>query len=168
MPYDWIHPPSDHTGELHLWPHQSLAPEGYVRFLAVTAALITLPLLPLIGTPLFWGLLPFLLLAVLGMKFALDRNRRNAQVLEMLRLGPQDAELIRRDGRGREQTWRCNRHWAQVTLHAQDGPVPNYITLRGAGREVEIGAFLSEDERKQLYSDLRQALPQANAPATEA
>jgi uncharacterized membrane protein len=32
--------------------------------------------------------------------------------------------------------------------------VPNYVTLSGAGREVEIGAFLSEDERKALYGEL--------------
>jgi uncharacterized membrane protein len=34
--------------------------------------------------------------------------------------------------------------------------VPNYVTLSGNGREVEIGAFLSEDERKALYQDLAQ------------
>ena len=76
MPYDWTRPPSDQDGELHLWPHQSLQPEGYVRFLGVTAALITVPLLPLMGTPLFWALIPFLTLAVFGMKYALDQNRR--------------------------------------------------------------------------------------------
>jgi len=158
MPYDWTRPPSADDGELHLWPHQSLNPEGYVRFLGVTAALITLPLLPLMGTAVFWGLIPFLVLAVFGMKYALDQNRRHAQVLEVLRLGPEQAELIRRDGRGTEQSWRCNRHWTQVSLHPNSGPVPNYVTLRGGGREVEIGAFLSEDERKALYEDLNQAL----------
>ncbi|MCZ4267405.1 DUF2244 domain-containing protein [Rhodobacteraceae bacterium R_SAG6] len=163
MPYDWTRPPSDQDGELHLWPHQSLQPEGYVRFLGVTAALITVPLLPLVGTPLFWALIPFLTLAVFGMKYALDQNRRNAQVLEVLRLGPKHAELIRSDGRGSTQSWRCNRHWAEVTLHHERGPVPNYVTLRGAGREVEIGAFLSEDERKALYEDLRNSIRQSPA-----
>ncbi|ABF65024.1 hypothetical protein TM1040_2292 [Ruegeria sp. TM1040] len=163
MPYDWTQPPSDHGGELHLWPHQSLPPEGYMRFIGATAALITVPLLPLMGTPLFWGLIPFLTLAVFGMKYALDQNRRHAQIIEVLRLGPEEAELIRRDARGSEQSWRCNRHWTQVSLHPDRGPVPNYVTLRGAGREVEIGAFLSEDERKALYHDLRDAIRQSDS-----
>ncbi|WP_417817554.1 DUF2244 domain-containing protein [Tritonibacter scottomollicae] len=166
MPYNWIQPPSDEDGELHLWPHQSLNPEGYVRFIGVTAALITVPLLPLMGSAVFWGLIPFLLLALFGMKYALDQNRRNAQVLEILHLGPQEAALTRRDGRGQEQSWRCNRHWTQVELHADKGPVPNYVTLRGAGREVEIGAFLSEAERKALYDDLSRVLRQTTSTQT--
>lgn len=161
MPYTWIRPATETEGELHLWPHQSLPPEGYVRFLGVTAALIIVPLLPLIGTALFWGLLPFLVLTVFGMKYALDRNRRNAQILEVLTLGPEDAELSHRKGNRPAQVWRGNRHWITVTLHDQSGPVPNYVTLRGAGREVEIGAFLSEEERKSLYEDLSRAIPQA-------
>lgn len=43
-------------------------------------------------------------------------------------------------------------------LHVKDGPVPNYVTLKGNSREVEIGAFLSEEERKQLHRDLLAAL----------
>ena len=160
MPYRWIRPATDTDGELHLWPHQSLPPEGYVRFLGVTAALITVPLFPLMGTPLFWGLLPFLVLAVFGMKYALDRNRRSAQILEVLTLGAEEAELTHREGNRPAQVWRGNRHWITVTLHETSGPVPFYVTLRGSGREVEIGAFLSEAERKSLYEDLTRAIPQ--------
>jgi len=36
--------------------------------------------------------------------------------------------------------------------------VPYYITLRGKGREVEIGKFLSEDERKALFDELNRSL----------
>ncbi|CUH75402.1 hypothetical protein TRM7557_00370 [Tritonibacter multivorans] len=157
MPYDWTKPPTPDAGELHLWPHQSLTPKGYAGFLAVTALLIALPLLVLLGSVLLWGLLPFLALALFGMKFALDRNRAHAQVLEVLTLGPDEATLVRRDRQG-EQQWSCNRYWAQVTLHPHEGPVPHYVTLKGGGREVEIGAFLSEDERKALFDDLRVAL----------
>jgi uncharacterized membrane protein len=43
-------------------------------------------------------------------------------------------------------------------MHKHGGPVPNYVTLTGDGREVEIGAFLSEEERIALYGDLTQKL----------
>ncbi|MFP4044569.1 MAG: DUF2244 domain-containing protein, partial [Rhodosalinus sp.] len=69
-----------------------------------------------------------------------------------------------RNPRGPLQEWECNPHWIRVELHARGGPVPNYVTLRGSGREVEIGAFLSEDERKALYGDLRARLNAACRP----
>lgn len=161
MPYDWTPGTADGTAELHLWPHQSLPRRGYVRFIAVTAVLIAVPLLPLLGSVVLWGLLPFLLAAVFGLKWALDRNRRSRQILEVLRLGPDQAELERQAPREAPARWSCNRYWASVQLYPNEGPVPNYVTLRGNGREVEIGAFLSEEERKALYDDLRHALKPA-------
>jgi uncharacterized membrane protein len=41
---------------------------------------------------------------------------------------------------------------------AEGGPVENYVTMRGNGRTVEIGAFLSPDERLDLYRELMQLL----------
>jgi uncharacterized membrane protein len=158
MPYNWTHAPAGGTAELHIWPHQSLRPRGYVRFIGITAALIAVPLLPLLGSVLLWGLLPFLAAAVFGLKWALDRNRRSRQVLEVLRLGPEQAELERQAPDEDPARWSCNRHWASVQIYPHQGPVPNYVTLRGNGREVEIGAFLSEAERKALYDSLCQSL----------
>mgnify|MGYP001627962908 FL=1 len=60
---------------------------------------------------------------------------------------------------GKQQNWTCNAFWARLNLHPSGGPVPYYVTLSGGGREVEIGAFLSEDERKALYDDLQRRLP---------
>jgi uncharacterized membrane protein len=36
--------------------------------------------------------------------------------------------------------------------------VPNYLTLKGEAREVELGAFLSEEERVTLSEELQQKL----------
>lgn len=153
MPYEW-NPDTTAERTLTLWPHQSLPPKGFVAFIGVTFGLILLPLLPLLGTVLLWGLLPFLMLAVAGMWFALTRSRRNSQILEVLTLTDDQARLVRHNPTGQMQQWECNRYWATPEMHDRDGPVPYYVTLRGGGREVEIGAFLSEDERIALYNDL--------------
>lgn len=159
MPYKWITRPTPQaTGELHLWPHQSLPAKGFVLFIGVTFSLILLPLMPLVGSVVMWGVLPFLLLAVGSVWYALERSRKNAQILEVLTLSDTSAHLVRHNPRGDAQEWRCNIYWASVELHRKDGPVPNYVTLNGNGREVEIGAFLSDDERKALYDELVRAL----------
>ncbi len=168
MPYDWTRPHSsklpDATRELHLWPHRSLTPRGYVFFIATTCVLICLPLFIVIGTVLLWAILPFILVAVGGMWLALDRNRHNLQIIEVLTLTPDRARLVRRNPDGRVQSWDCNRYWTTPELHPEGGPVPQYLTLRGCGRTVEIGAFLSEEERLALYDELVRVLRNEDCP----
>jgi uncharacterized membrane protein len=157
MPYEWTKA-HEGTTELHLWPYRSLPRRGMVWFLGLTAALLGLPALVLIGSPVLWGLLPFLLGAIWAIWAALNRSFRDGEIVEVLHLSPDTATLTRHGPRGRRQEWQANPHWVQVTLHATGGPVPNYLTLRGAGREVELGAFLTQAERASLERELRRAL----------
>ena len=168
MPYDWVKRleapersgafsmPGDGEGEplaeLHLWPHRSLPRGGFVLVIGMAAALLAVPMIALIGTPVLWGLLPFVVLTVWALWAALARSYRDGQVVEVLRLWPDLVRLDRRDRSGL-RSWEANPHWVEPRIHRK-GPVPAYLTLRGAGREVEIGAFLSEDERQALWPDL--------------
>jgi uncharacterized membrane protein len=126
-------------------------------FVLATFTLILIPALAMLGSPILWGLLPFLLLAVWAVYFALQRNYRARQITEVLTLNREEAHLVRTDPKGRTQQWDCNRYWTTITKYEKDGPVPHYVTLKGMGREVEIGAFLSEDERIALYDELQRA-----------
>jgi uncharacterized membrane protein len=172
MPYEWLNDTqgaSDHAGaplpaadsplaHLRLWPFRSLPKRGFVWFIGATAALLAVPLIPLLGSPVLWGILPFLLLAIWAIWAALSRSYRDGEILEDLILWP-DRILLTRQGPGqRRQSWEANPHWVTVMLHEKGGPVPQYLTLRGAGREVELGAFLSEDERLALRAEVRQRL----------
>lgn len=159
MPYQWTDPsPGSDARELQLWPHNSLPPRGVAIVVLTTFALLLVPLLAVLGSVLLWGILPFILLAVGGIWYALNRSYRDRRILETLTLTDSTAHLSRRNPNGTMQEWECNRYWARPEMHAHGGPVPNYVTLKGSGREVEIGAFLSEDERKALYGELITAL----------
>ena len=159
MPYAWTDTDAAaETRELRLWPHNSLPPRGLASFILATFALLMVPLVAVLGSVVLWGLLPFVLLVLGGMWYALGRSYRDRRILEVLTLTHDRARLERHAPDGAVQEWDCNRYWASPEMHAHGGPVPHYVTLRGGGREVEIGAFLSEDERKALYDELRRAL----------
>jgi len=164
MPYQWTDPtplPEDGTppvAQLRLWPHRSLPRTGFAGFFSGTAALAALPMLTVLGSPVLWGLLPFFVLTLGALWFAIQVTYRSGEVREELRLWPDRVLLTRHDPRRPPRRWEANPHWIRTALHATGGPVPNYLTLTGAGRTVELGAFLSEEERVELRPEIEAAL----------
>ena len=132
-------------------------------FIGGTAATIGVPLIAVVGTPVLWGLLPFLVLAIAAVWWALQRSFSDANIVEDLILTPDQITLVRHGPRGRRQDWQANPHWVRLTLHSKDGPVPQYLTLSGNGREVELGAFLTPSERVALKAELATILSQLQA-----
>ncbi len=151
MPYRWT--PSDPT-VLTLWPHRSLPRRGFAGIILLAFTFGSMPLFGLLGTVFLWGILPFVLIMVAALWWGLERSYKDGEVLEELRLEDGILSLSHKPARGPAQTWECNIYWVQSKLHLHGGPVPHYVTLTGNGRTVEIGRFLSEDERKQLYTEL--------------
>jgi uncharacterized membrane protein len=119
---------------------------------------MAVPLLPLLGTPALWGVLGFAALAMTGVWAALRRSEADRTITEDLTLSPDRITLVRTGPRGRRQAWEANPYWVRAVLHPNAGPVPNYVTLQGGPREVELGAFLSEDERVALQGEVQAAL----------
>ncbi len=160
MPYEWTpeRPHDTSHWRLSLWPYRSLLRKDFVMFIGATAALVALPLLTLLGQPVLWGLLPFFLLMIAGVWYALHVSYRRGEVLEELTVDEAHAYLTRHNPKGDVQEWDANRYWVTVHLHPKGGPVENYLTLRGGDREVEIGAFLDAEERLALYDELSRAL----------
>ena len=147
---------------IELWPYNSLKPKGFAFFFGATFALIALPLFNVLGTKVFWGLFPFLFLTLMGIWFALRKSLRDRQILEQLTLYKDELVLIRQDPNGQQKEWVCSPYWSKLRMYEKEGPVVNYITLSGNGREVELGSFLGEDERKELFHELNRLLKKLN------
>lgn len=153
--FDAGNPPVLH---IVLWPHRSLPRRGFAWVILLTFGMLLVPLLAVLGTLVLWGLLPFLMGALALLWYFLDRNYKDGALTEELRLWSDRIELHRTNPRGPPQDWHANPHWVRINLDRKDGPVENYVTLKGNGREVEIGAFLSPDERAELHDRLAVAL----------
>ena len=97
-------------------------------------------------------------MAFIGVWFALRRSLNDRQILEQLTLSQEEIALIRQNPTGEHKRWVCSPYWAKLKIYETEGPVANYITLTGNGKEVELGSFLSEDERKALYGKLEKML----------
>ncbi len=113
----------------------------------------------MLGTAALWGVLPFFVLVIWAVWVAIRRHWRDAsQVFEELTLWRDRIELVRQDPRNGRRDWSANPYWVRLSLRPEGGPVENYLTLKGGDREVELGAFLSPQERESLHADLQQAL----------
>lgn len=164
MPYEWItsdapdaHPDAP-TAELHLWPYRSLLRRDFVIFISGTAAVILLPLLAVLGSPVMWGLLPFFAIAVSGIWYAINRSYKDGEIVEELRIWPDRITLDHMHPRQGHKSWEANPYWVLVKLDPKNERTPNYLTLKGANREVELGTFLSIEERAELAVEVEHAI----------
>lgn len=148
---------------LSLSPHRSLSPKGFERVLIFVAIGLAIPLVPFLGTAVGWGLLPFLLAALVGLYAAIQRNYRDARLHEEVRLWPDLITVERHEIDGHVRHWQANPYWVKAQLR-DDGAVESYLTLKGPGREIEVGAFLSPSERVALHATLARELARANRP----
>ncbi|MBV7410446.1 DUF2244 domain-containing protein [Maritimibacter sp. DP1N21-5] len=171
MPYEWIlhidHPPApdapgrDEGGapiaEVHLWPFRSLPKRGFAFAIGFAYVMFLIPLSAFVGTAALWWLLGPGLIAIFGLWWFIGKSYRDGEILEQLVIWPDMIRLTRDGPRRAHAEWEANPHWVSVGRHA-NGPVKDYVTLKGGGREVEIGAFLHEDERPKLFEELERAL----------
>lgn len=164
MPYRWNRT-EEGSVTLHLWPNRSLPRRGYVWFIALTAGMLAIPVLSQFGAPTLWWLLPFPVLAVWGLIWAFERSYRAGHMQEVLEVAPDGAVLLTRfDPDGSERHWHANAYWIRIQLH-ENGPVESYLTLSGgqpdAAQRVELGRFLSPEERLALAGEVRRAISAA-------
>ena len=161
MPYRWTkntHPGGkDPKAHLVLWPHQSMTAKGFAAFIGITAVLLLSPILAMLGSAESWVMLIFFGGALAAIWFAINANKRRQQMREDLFIW---SDLVRLEHVVPNQPmrmWEANPYWISVHLR-DDGPVKKYLTLKGNEREVELGAFLTPEEREELYTEIQALL----------
>lgn len=159
MPYHWSRSDTQ-TGpqvDLHLWPYRSLPRRGFVWVIGLTAGALALPMLAVLGNRVLWGLLPFALIVIWALWFAIQRSYDSAATHEHLILTRDRLTVTRHDPGREDRIWQTNPYWARSNLHG-NGPVEHYLTLTDGQRQIELGAFLSPEERQDLRLQLDREL----------
>ncbi|MDO5705962.1 MAG: DUF2244 domain-containing protein [Paracoccus sp. (in: a-proteobacteria)] len=154
MPYDWQESPDG--ARLTAWPHRSLPVRGFVWVIGATAVALSLPLIAVVGTAVLWGLLPFAAVALGGLWFAITRTYRSGHTQEILSLSREHVTLTRRDPGRPDRQWQANSYWVRPLL--RPGPVQDYLTLTDGQRELELGVFLTPEERRTLHGQILRRL----------
>lgn len=128
--------------------------------MGITAFMLTMPLWGIAGTPVFWGLAPFMVMAFIGLWFAIRRNGRNLELTETVWIWRDEVRVERREADGRVLRWQADPMKVRLHLH-KDAKIDDYLTVTGGGREIELGAFLAPEERVDLAADVERALTRA-------
>jgi uncharacterized membrane protein len=174
MPYSWSTPPekalfrkkSDGPASvvLTIRTHNSLNADGFIKFIALTAVLMLIPVLAFLGQIVMWIIAGSLGTCLTAIWLALKASWKQGQLREEVSIWSDYVLLERFNPNGSTQVWHANPYWTEIRLTPTNNYVLNYLTLRGNSREVEIGAFLSEDERPLLERDLLKAFNAATKP----
>lgn len=146
---------------VRLWPHRSLDRGGFRWVMVVAAAGLALPLIALAPTGVSLPLLPWALGALLLLWGVLKASYFTGRLTEELRLWPDAIAVERREPWGRVHRWSANPYWVDIDV-ADTRDVERYLTLRGGGRRIELGAFLTPDERAELAEELRRRIAGLN------
>jgi uncharacterized membrane protein len=153
--------------QVTLWPNRTLGRRGTRILLLGSAFAYALPLLALAGSPALWVMAPILAFHVVLLWWFLRRNTRDGRLTETLSLWPDLVRVERREVSGASLVWEANPYWLRLTLHPE-GKVENYLTLKGEGRAIELGAFLSPGERVSLKAEIEAALGRARGLSSPA
>jgi uncharacterized membrane protein len=104
-----------------------------------------------------WPVLGFFGLDVLLIYLAFKLNYRSGRAYETVAITPEAFRLTRVDPAGREKYAELNPYWARVRLRERpDGRT--FLSVVADGREIVVGRFLTDDERRDFAVVLREAL----------
>jgi len=150
----------DSSGQDCHWvirPNQSLTWRGALQAYAVIA-ICCLGIGITFALHGFWPVLPFagFEVVVLGIAFYLCLSR--SQVREVVSVNA-DKVTVEKGRNSPQERWECPRVWARISL--QRSPLdwyPSRLAIAFQGRQVEIGRFLAEQERRELADELEQTI----------
>lgn len=143
-----------------LTPHRSLSPRGMRIVIALVAGLAALP-----GIIFFslgaWPVVGFMGLDVLAIAWALSVSMRKGRARQRVTLWAERLTVVSTDPKGVDATRNFHPRTVRLLVHRDFNERTTALRLRSAQGEVELGAFLSLDERSSFAKAFGSALRKA-------
>ena len=142
-------------------PNRSLSSEGTLVVFVILVIGLVIPIVPFLGSEvgitltLFSGFTLYLFL------FLLEKSFQSGQLYEEIKISSGKIEITHKEKNKKKLTWEGNPFWTKVVMEEKANKVENYLTIREKGRHIELGAFLSPDERINLKNEIQNALAKA-------
>jgi uncharacterized membrane protein len=142
--------------EFVLYPNRPLSTAGFVLFMAVVTGICAA-----LGAAFLvlgaWPVTGFLALDVLALYLAFRWVRRESRRLELIRLDHAGLVVRRILPRGDTEEHRLEPYWARVEIDRIRGNQAR-LAVRSHGQQLEIGRFLTLQEKRELQRALSDAL----------
>lgn len=141
--------------------HNALTPRGAWLFLATVSIgpMLTAGFCVWQG---FWPVLPFAGLELLLLYVALRWSRRKGQQRQNISISQDFVTITSQLGVPQAKT-RFPRHWTRVKLcGSRFRHLPTRLLIESSGQACEVGAFLTEDERRDLAKRLQELVGRMN------
>lgn len=144
-----------------LHPHRSLSRRGFMILMGILCAISFAAGVAFVSIGA-WPVFGFFGLDVLAVYWAFRINYRAGSMVETIRLTDESLVVGRLSPRGAYDEWRFQPFWVRVLV---DEPRPHEtrVMLASHGKSVEIGNFLSPDERIEVAEALKAALARLRA-----
>lgn len=147
--------------QIILIPNCSLTPRSAVLFFA-TLFIVSLTIALFFWSMGLWPVLPFWGLEMLLLGAALLLSLRRRRYRQELLLTESEISIITTSPAG-EDRQRFSRHWARVSLRSPRTSLhPSRLVIESHGRTLEIGHFLTEEERRSLARRLNAMVGRLN------
>ena len=124
------------------------------RNVFVAIAAVTLLIASVFSSLGYWLILPFAGLEIGVLAWAFDALAKRADDYESLRICGDEILIERREG-GNLERRTLNCQWAQLVLVMASPGGRVGLALRSHGRDTEVGAFLTDEDRLGLAEELR-------------
>jgi uncharacterized membrane protein len=145
-----------HTGRIVLYPNMSASWRTNMLFFYAVGgvALVTAVFFAFQGA---WLILPFAGLELLALVSVIYYWYRHHQRMEVLSFSD-DAIVIQKGCREPEKEWVYEKFWSKAMVRRAHQWYPLQVAIRHRGEEVEIGRFLTDDEKQVLINQLRRVM----------
>lgn len=148
-----------------LRPNRSITWRGVTLLLGSILALYLIMGMAFAAVGL-WLILPFAGLEFIALWYCFYLSFRKTEHCQVITIAGESVK-VESGRRAPEITEQFQRSWAQVRLaRSAHRWYPSRLVIRSHGREVEVGGFLSEDERLDLAEELQRVIAPLPALAT--